>query len=311
MNEENQSKIIKMKEEVEKKIKIIENNIIINNSIIELIKEINNLKNMQDLRESNYHIQIKKEYEERIKNYKEAIKEELNKKYEELLKLQLGKICNHLTLRIQKELDKRKIKISSFYEWEKSNKSQRSSIESIIEKKSNYSKCNNNLYEKFKEESSKEEIKNENNYRFIQNNNNITNNINIHNSNLIIRDIPNDILQKSKYSYKCINKDNLTTLIYKWIPEVKISLILKNDGDRTWVKNETKLIFDRDSDYSIIGDIILDPQKPNEQKKYDIIFKGLENYSSNQCNIILNFYCDNDYYGEQIYFSIKFKEKNC
>ena len=336
LNEENQE-INKMKEEINDLLKIQD---LYNQQKAEL-------EHLEG--ENNCYLQENEEYKKGFEIYKEEIKEELSKKYVKLLKEELNKINNCLNAKMQnlfeiiknknekkyregeeiflqkiKELNKNILNLPKCKTIHYGKKCQRCFKDPIIGIRYHCSKCNNyNLCEKCEEENSisndhphlfikirREELNDDNNYTFIQNNNNITNNINIHNSNLIIRDIPNDILQKSKYSYKCINKDNLTTLIYKGIPEVKISLILKNDGDRTWVKNETKLIFDRDSDYSI-GDIILDPQKPNEQKKYDIIFKGLENYSSNQCNIILNFYCDNDYYGEQIYFSIKFKEKNC
>ena len=69
------------------------------------------------------------------------------------------------------------------------------------------------------------------------------------------------------------------------------------------------MVFERESEISG-DDIILNPQKPGEIGKYNIILKGLNNYSHKQYKSYLNIYIDDDEVGEQIILTINIKEKD-
>ena len=94
----------------------------------------------------------------------------------------------------------------------------------------------------------------------------------LNNLNLSINE---DIL--NIYSYKCINDpETLEKTIYEGTDEVKIEITLINDGEEPWPKNKTKLIYDEES-YFMDEDILLKPQKPGEEEKYEIVLKNLGN----------------------------------
>ena len=92
-------------------------------------------------------------------------------------------------------------------------------------------------------------IKNlENKNDYINNNNNDSNNNNIIADNkgdfqsLIIDNIQN-ISKNKDYSYECTNISKLFTIINKGTNIAKIEIILKNNGNKTWPKNKTLLVF--------------------------------------------------------------------
>ena len=100
-------------------------------------------------------------------------------------------------------------------------------------------------------------------------NNNEKNNKKDHKDN--VDNIKNNI-KNIIYSYEYTNIDMLKLYLYKGSSEGKATIILKNNGKESWPLNKTKLIFDKNS-FIKSEDIILNPQKPNETNKYNIIIK--------------------------------------
>jgi len=97
--------------------------------------------------------------------------------------------------------------------------------------------------------------------------------------------------------------------LYEGTEQGQIEIILKNNGSQTWPEDRAKLAFERESEIS--GDeIMLNPQKPGEIEKYNIILRGLNNYSHKQYKSYLNIYIDDDEVGEQIILTINIKEKD-
>ena len=114
------------------------------------------------------------------------------------------------------------------------------------------------------------------------------------------------------YSYQCINnQETLEKTIYDVTNEVKIEITLINDGEKPWPKNKTKLIYDEES-YIMDEDILLKPQKPGEEKKYEIVLKNLGNLKVRKYNCILSFDAglkSLNFFGEQIFIKINVKEQ--
>ena len=113
----------------------------------------------------------------------------------------------------------------------------------------------------------------------------------------------------NEYSYECLNDSNLFSYLYKGTKEAKIQLTLKNNGKSAWPINNTKLIFDESSDFKA-NEVILKPQKSQEQALYKIIFKGLSKYPPNEYKSKLHF-CVNGIItlGENLVIKFIIKEK--
>ena len=114
------------------------------------------------------------------------------------------------------------------------------------------------------------------------------------------------------YSYELINNTKLLEkIIYEGIDEAKIEIILKNNGEEPWPLNKTKLIFDKES-YFKEKDISLQPQKPGEEKKYEIILKNLGKLKVGEYKCILSFGVglkSLKYFGEKIILRINVKDQ--
>jgi hypothetical protein len=146
-----------------------------------------------------------------------------------------------------------------------------------------------------------------NNIPVIINNNSINNNNNINSINEIKNDDNNndnkDILVKKEYSYECLNKNKLSHNINEDADEAKIEIILKNNGKEDWPKDCTKLIFDKSSD--IEGDeIVLEPQKSDEQKIYHAIFKKVSKYRVGEYKSYLLFCVNDETFGKKLELTI-------
>ena len=119
-----------------------------------------------------------------------------------------------------------------------------------------------------------------NNNTQYQNVNNITNSIN---NNLILYNFNSNnnnqekINLEKKYSFQCLNINNLTTSIFEEEDVAYISINLLNNGKVAWPEGITKLIFVEPSTFKT-NDIILKPQKPGEKIVYKIIFNNLRTY---------------------------------
>ena len=256
------------------------------------------MKLIEDLKkEINEKDQIIKKNSESINNikresiqYKNKIEElniklnELEKKYEKKLDSKLEEIRQSIKNKIEKEIKKYKEK---------------------------YKKKEENMKIKFDELS--KIIKNlENRNDYINNNNNDSNNNNIIADNkgdfqsLIIDNIQN-ISKNKDYSYECTNISKLFTIINKGTNIAKIEIILKNNGNKTWPKNKTLLVFCRESEFSS-DEIILLPQKPGEINTYNIIITNLQNINVGEYKNFLLFCIEDKSYGEIITFTIKIKD---
>ena len=111
------------------------------------------------------------------------------------------------------------------------------------------------------------------------------------------------------FSYKCINRRELYTIINKGDNKAKIKITLKNNGRLTWPEKRTILCFDRFKNKYIGDQIELSPQKPGEERTYDIILESLQHADPGEYTIILEIYIDDDTIGEQIEAKIIIKEK--
>ena len=118
----------------------------------------------------------------------------------------------------------------------------------------------------------------------------------------------NETDKGTDYSYECINILSLSTYMYKGTKEAKIEMILKNNGNKGWPQDKTKLLFEKKS--TIDGDTVeLKPQKPGEEEKYNIIFKNLENLETGEYNLFYLFNIDGKNIGEKLVLKINIKEK--
>ena len=125
----------------------------------------------------------------------------------------------------------------------------------------------------------------------------------------IRKNLNKSIFDIKKYSYECINILQLSMYLYEGTEKGQTEIILKNSGSQTWPEGRTKLVFERESEISG-EEIILNPQKPGEIGKYNIVLNGLSNYSHKQYKSYLNFYIDDNEVGEQIILTINIKEKD-
>ena len=69
--------------------------------------------------------------------------------------------------------------------------------------------------------------------------------------------------------------------------------------------NNTKLVIDKSSSTLTIYDIVLEPQKPGEQKNYCAIFKGLSWIFVGEYKSYLSFCVNNELIGEKLVLTIK------
>mgnify|MGYP006873078719 CR=1 FL=1 len=118
-----------------------------------------------------------------------------------------------------------------------------------------------------------------------------------------------NVVSKKEYSYKCLNVPQLSTEIYEGTSEAVIEIILKNNGKEVWPMNNAKLITNKSSSTLALDDIVLEPQRPGEQKIYYAIFKGLSGASAGDYKSYLSFYASNEFYGEKLEMTVKIKKK--
>ena len=117
-----------------------------------------------------------------------------------------------------------------------------------------------------------------------------------------------DNKDENKYSYEIINF-NKCTEIYEGQRELKIKITLKNNKNINWPKHDTKLAFNPNTE--LIGDdIILGPQKYNEQREYEIELIDVDQYPIGEYNCYLDFEVNGEKYGEKIDFKIIIKDRN-
>ena len=118
----------------------------------------------------------------------------------------------------------------------------------------------------------------------------------------------NNSLDINEYSYECLNKANLFRYLYTGTNEVKIQINLRNNSNSTWPENKVKLIFDKSSDFKA-KEIILKPQKSQENALYEINFKGLSKYPPKEYKSKLKFCVNGHILGEILTIKFIIKEK--
>ena len=116
----------------------------------------------------------------------------------------------------------------------------------------------------------------------------------------------NDI--NKKYSYICKNRSNLMSFITKGTENTTIEITLINDGKIDWLPN-TKLVFDNNSQIKT-DDIILNPQKCNEEQTYKINFNNLSKLNIGKYECYLWFNIDGENFGDKINLMIKVNEND-
>ena len=111
------------------------------------------------------------------------------------------------------------------------------------------------------------------------------------------------------YSYQCLTKP-LSFSAYKGTKKERFNLVLKNNGELSWPKNNSFLIKDNFSSNNIIVDkIYLEPLNPNEKCNVSVFFKNTENLLPGKYNIYLNFNVNNKNYGEKILITFEILDK--
>jgi len=254
--------------------------------------------------EKNQHDNLKKAYENQKKQIEEnnkKDKDEYKKKYNELINKQ------NLYIHIGIECKKCFMMPIIGYRY-KCSKCKNYDLCEICEEKNEISEEHPHYFikirNKYKEgnELSKDDL--------ISNKNLNNNIININNFKYDIYDNNDSNKEKETkkvYSYDCLNKEKLSYYVYEGTDEAKIEIILKNNGKEAWPKDCTKLIFGRPS--AIEGEeILLEPQKPGEQKNYYTIFKNVSNLPVGEHTSYLSFCVNDVQFGENLELIIGVKK---
>jgi hypothetical protein len=111
------------------------------------------------------------------------------------------------------------------------------------------------------------------------------------------------------YSYTCVtNSINLVSYIYVGTKTTKIDVILKNDGTLEWPEDTTKLIFEKKSEIKG-NEIILKPQKKDEEQKYSVELNNLGNLDEGEYKAEMRFQINDNRIGDKMILRIKIKKK--
>ena len=251
-------------------------------------------------------------------NKEDKIEEKINtlKLIFEQTKKKWKKILNDI-FALEKEIEN--IKNQMKKDFEKIKKEYQEELKETLQKKydkkmnQELKKINDCFNKKIEEAIKKMEERGKNQFEKFYNNNKVNENnnnkVNENNNNKV-----NEIEKKEKkekkegYSFICLNSNELYAKINEGDNIAKIKITLKNNGSLPWKEGETILSFNRESKRS--GDEInLNPQKPDEVKSYDIIFKSLQSSKPGEYPVILEFWIGEDNIGEQINAKIIIEEK--
>ena len=110
------------------------------------------------------------------------------------------------------------------------------------------------------------------------------------------------------YSLEIINKNDLNRSITEGEENIKIELIIKNNGTKEWPENAARLVFNDDKNITY-KPIVLRPQKPEEQQKYKINIEDLNIYPPGKYEAGMNFEINGKQYGDEIDINITINEK--
>ena len=308
---EKNKKIINLEEEIKRLKETIESNQKIMNEkdykIESLENQINSYnqsqsKKISELKEKNKELlnQLKQEKEEKEKLISE--KEKIDS-YNKTLENQITKIKQKLQIKekLEKDYNELPLENENLKNNLKSNPEKINELENILKEKEKI----NNLNEKelFVEKKLNDEKENGLNFNnkedeikdVLKNNDNMFDKIN---------NLNND--DGKEYSYNCTNSMFLAFYFYKGTDEAYIKIHLKNNGNETWA-NDSKLLVDSNSKFKA-DEITLDPQKPNEEKIYNVKLKDLKNYPIGEYKAFFVFYSGGKIHGKKIVAIIKIKE---
>ena len=110
------------------------------------------------------------------------------------------------------------------------------------------------------------------------------------------------------YGYECTNNVNLSDYIHEGTDEANIEVIIKNNGTLDWPQGGAKLIFVENS--QVKGDdILLDPQKIDEEKAYQVKIKNLKTLNEGQYESYVAFEIEGRIIGEKLILRVKIKKK--
>ena len=116
-------------------------------------------------------------------------------------------------------------------------------------------------------------------------------------------------MEKSNdYSLEIINKNDLNRSITEGEENIKIELIIKNNGTKEWPENAARLVFNDDKNITD-KPIVLRPQKPEEQQKYEINIEDLNIYPPGKYEAGINLEINGKQYGNEIDIDITINEK--
>jgi hypothetical protein len=258
--------------------------------------------------QNNYNIKSEEEFhiiEKNIMiNKEDKIEVKINalKRIFEQTKKKWKKILNDI-FTLEKEIEN--IKNQMKKDFEKIKKEYQEELKETLLKKydkkmnQELKKINDCFNKKIEEIINKMEERGKNQFEKFYNNNKDNEN----NNNKVI-----EIEKKEGYSFICLNSDELYAKINEGDNIAKIKITLKNNGSLPWKEGDTILSFNRESKRS--GDEInLNPQKPDEVKSYDIIFKSLQSSKPGEYPVILEFWIGEDKIGEKINAKIIIEEK--
>jgi len=124
--------------------------------------------------------------------------------------------------------------------------------------------------------------------------------------NEIENNIQNQNEIKKNYSFECLNSKELNKTISRSDNELKLKIVLKNNGNLPWPEN-TILFFNR---YSLFSgnQYKLNPQKPGEVMSYDIKLESLQYAKLGESPIILEVFIGKDSIGKEIKAKMIVKE---
>ena len=114
--------------------------------------------------------------------------------------------------------------------------------------------------------------------------------------------------KEEEYSFDCTNAMYLTQYIYEGTEEVRIDILIKNNGNKTWPKNSKFKI--EESSIFKIDDIILRQQRPGEEGKYTAIFQNLKNIPHGEYLANFLFCVNGEVFGEKLVIKINIKDNN-
>ena len=304
LKEQNDQLIVKEKENNDYKNKIDELRLS-NKDILNQISKNNkgeeqNNQIISKMKKENEELQRQKiQLEKENKTIKEEYLKILEEKYKKIISEKLSEIQIQFNQELAKKNDDLKNKVEQKYKKKDIDLNKKfNEMSQLIINKSHAGKDNNfSIFLDNNNDHINDNLNgnNDDNYNNNNNNNNINNNIDEQDLN-------------KQYSYERINNLNLAIYIYEGTEKEELKIDLKNNGIKEWPYGKTKLVFDKKCKV-IADDIFLEPQKPGENKQYNVIFKDLKNCPVGTYYSYLDFNINGQNIGDRLSIIINIKER--